>query len=49
MDAGANVHMICTSDSEAAVAEVVGAIPEVGSLIHDGVGQGPRIADEHLV
>jgi diphosphomevalonate decarboxylase len=49
MDAGANVHMICTPDSEAAVAEVVGSIPEVGSLIHDGVGQGPRIADEHLV
>ena len=49
MDAGANVHMICTPDSEAAVAEVVGAITEVGYLIYDGVGQGPRTIEEHLV
>lgn len=48
MDAGANVHMICTPESETAVADEVGAIPEVSSLIHDGVGQGPRIVDEHL-
>jgi len=49
MDAGANVHMICTPDSEAAVAEVVGRIPDVSSLIHDGVGQGPVTVDEHLL
>jgi hypothetical protein len=49
MDAGANVHMICTPDSEAMVAEVVGRIPDVSSLIHDGVGQGPVTVDEHLL
>ena len=48
MDAGANVHMICTPESEATVAEVIGALPDVRSLIHDGVGQGPMIVDEHL-
>jgi len=48
MDAGANVHMICTPESEPAVAERVGAIPEVSSLIHDGVGSGPTTTDEHL-
>jgi diphosphomevalonate decarboxylase len=48
MDAGANVHMICTPESETAIAEEVGAIPEVSSLIHDGVGQGPMIAEEDL-
>jgi diphosphomevalonate decarboxylase len=49
MDAGANVHMICTPESEAVVAEEIGAIPEVSSLIHDGVGRGPMIVDEHLI
>lgn len=49
MDAGANVHMICTPASEAMVAEEVGAIAEVRSLIHDGVGRGPTIVEEHLI
>jgi diphosphomevalonate decarboxylase len=49
MDAGANVHMICTPESEPVVAKEVGAIPEVSSLIHDGVGRGPTIVGEHLV
>jgi diphosphomevalonate decarboxylase len=48
MDAGANVHMICTPDSEAAVTEAVETIAGVRSLIHDGVGVGPAIVDDHL-
>ena len=49
MDAGANVHMICTPESEAAVVEEVGRIAAVGSLIRDGVGAGPTFSDEPLI
>lgn len=49
MDAGANVHVICTPDSEPHVAAALEAIPEVQRLIRDGVGSGPAAVGEHLI
>lgn len=49
MDAGANVHMICTPEAEATVVSEVEAIAEVSSLIRDRVGSGPRSDDNHLI
>lgn len=48
MDAGANVHVICSPDSEAEVAARLGRLDVELSLIHDGVGAGPVFEDEHL-
>jgi len=48
MDAGANVHVICEPHCEAAVAERLGALPEVERVIRDGVGPGPQVETEHL-
>ena len=48
IDAGANVHAICTPDAEAAVAARLTATPGVEEVIHDRVGQGPVLHDEHL-
>lgn len=41
MDAGANVHVICSATAEPDVADRLGALPEVQRLIRDGVGAGP--------
>lgn len=48
MDAGPNVHLICRPEDEATVAKAVETLPEVGSVIRDGVGSGPAVIEEHL-
>ncbi len=48
MDAGANVHVICTPESEGEVAARLGRLDVELSLIHDGVGPGPVVEDQHL-
>ena len=48
IDAGANVHVLCTPDGEAAVAARLAATPGVLEVIRDRVGAGPEIHDEHL-
>ncbi len=48
MDAGANVHVICTPESEARVADEVSALPLVHGVIRDRRGDGPRPEPEHL-
>ena len=49
MDAGANVHAICTGSAEQTVANALGSIPEVDRVIADGVGEGPTLTDDHLL
>ncbi len=48
MDAGANVHVICDTDSEDEVADRLEDVPAVGFVIRDGVGAGPDHETEHL-
>jgi diphosphomevalonate decarboxylase len=48
MDAGANVHVLCTPEAEPAVAARLAAVPGVLELIHDRAGDGPALHDEHL-
>jgi len=48
MDAGANVHLICTSAAEERVVAALEELPEVQTVIRDGVGNGPRIDDQDL-
>ncbi len=48
MDAGANVHVICDPRSEGEVAARLGRLEVKPSLIHDGVGSGPVVEDQHL-
>ena len=48
MDAGANVHVICTPESEGEVAARLGRLDLDLSMIHDGVGSGPVVEPEHL-
>jgi len=49
MDAGANVHLICTPTSEP---EVVARLEDLGGvreIVRDRVGPGPREVDHHLL
>jgi diphosphomevalonate decarboxylase len=48
MDAGANVHVLCTPEAEPAVAARLAAVPGFLELIHDRAGDGPALHDEHL-
>jgi diphosphomevalonate decarboxylase len=48
MDAGPNVHVICSAADEERVARHLATLPEVRLVIRDGVGPGPRLAAEHL-
>jgi diphosphomevalonate decarboxylase len=48
MDAGANVHLICPSRSEGDLLRELESLPEVRSVVLDGVGEGPRYHEEHL-
>lgn len=48
LDAGANVHVICLPESQGAVTEWLAATGVVRRMIHDGVGEGPVVEDEHL-
>ena len=49
MDAGANVHVICEAAVAPVVADRLEALPEVLQVLRDGVGEGPRTSDEHLL
>ncbi|MFP3939567.1 MAG: diphosphomevalonate decarboxylase [Thermoanaerobaculia bacterium] len=46
MDAGANVHVLCTPEDEPRVAAALEAVPGVRDVLRDRVGDGPR--DETL-
>jgi diphosphomevalonate decarboxylase len=48
MDAGPNVHLICTAEAEETVAGELAGMPEVGAVIRDRVGPGPALSDQHL-
>jgi len=48
MDAGANVHVICTPSAEKEVVRILESVAEVADVVLDGVGQGPREEREHL-
>jgi len=48
MDAGPNVHVICSPEDEPTVAERLSAIPGVVNVIRDRVGSGPALTSEHL-
>ena len=48
MDAGANVHVICTPAAEKDVVRLLKQLPEVKGVVLDGVGPGPREQSEHL-
>ncbi len=48
MDAGPNVHLICTAAAEPRVVDAIESLPDVESVIRDGVGEGPRRSDRHL-
>lgn len=48
MDAGANVHLICTPEAEGSVVAALNVLPEVETVLRDGVGTGPRTVDEPL-
>lgn len=48
MDAGANVHVICTPAAEEAVAARLAAVPGVETVMRDRVGDGPRYETEHF-
>jgi diphosphomevalonate decarboxylase len=48
MDAGANVHVICAPQSEAAVISVLQGLSGVSGVLLDGAGEGPREEREHL-
>ena len=49
IDAGPNVHVICPSEEEGAVAAALRDLSEVESVIVDRVGNGPFLTEEHLV
>jgi diphosphomevalonate decarboxylase len=48
MDAGANVHVICTPSSEAPVIAALEGLSGVSGVLLDGAGPGPREEREHL-
>jgi diphosphomevalonate decarboxylase len=49
LDAGANVHVICTPESEPHVADRLSQLDEVEEILRDRVGHGPEVEDEHLL
>ncbi len=48
LDAGPNLHVICTPRWEEWVHRELSGLPEVRRVILDGVGDGPRFDAEHL-
>lgn len=48
IDAGANVHVLCPAEAEEAVVERISDLHGIAQIIRDGVGDGPRLTDEHL-
>lgn len=49
MDAGANVHVICTPEAEETVARRLAELPGVEGVLRDRVGDGPETLAEHLL
>lgn len=49
MDAGANVHLICSQAERETVVREVEALESVRQVIRDEVGPGPRLLDTHLI
>lgn len=49
MDAGANVHVLCTPEAEPEVAAALEAVPGVRAILRDRVGNGPREEDTDLL
>jgi len=49
LDAGANVHVICTPTSEPEVAGRLAGLAAVEKVLRDGVGPGPALEDQHLL
>ncbi|NJL27284.1 MAG: hypothetical protein HC897_05015 [Thermoanaerobaculia bacterium] len=49
IDAGANVHVLCPAEAEAAVLARLEGLGAVRSVIRDGVGQGPVVETGHLI
>lgn len=48
MDAGANVHVICTPQAESSVIAALEGLSGVSGVLLDGAGEGPRDEREHL-
>ncbi|MCP4663593.1 MAG: diphosphomevalonate decarboxylase, partial [bacterium] len=48
MDAGANVHVICSPEAQEPVAERLARLDAVKGVLRDRVGNGPVVEDEHL-
>jgi diphosphomevalonate decarboxylase len=48
MDAGANVHVICTPTAEAPVIAALESLTGVSGVLLDGAGEGPHEEREHL-
>lgn len=48
MDAGANVHLICTPSAESLVVAELQRLPGLQEIIRDRVGPGPERVDQHL-
>lgn len=48
MDAGANVHVICTPTAEAPVIAALESLSGVSGVLLDGAGEGPHEEREHL-
>jgi len=49
IDAGPNVHVLCTPEHASQASAVLAAISGVQLLIEDGVGNGPSLTHEHLL
>ena len=48
IDAGPNVHAICPAEFEERVAQALGSMKEVESVLRDRVGAGPYETSDHL-
>lgn len=48
IDAGPNVHLICTAESANELATRVRALPEIQDVLISGPGDGARLSDAHL-
>jgi len=48
IDAGPNVHVLCTALHASQVHEALTAVPGVKTIIADEAGDGPHFTDEHL-
>jgi len=48
IDAGPNVHVLCTPAHVKQAAAVLALLPEVQRLIVDEIGPGPSLVDDHL-